>query len=55
MSGTGFILDFFRDSQGNNVPVLVCNKHVIKNSIHGEFVFNRADMQNVMYSSLLPS
>lgn len=43
VSGTGFILDFFRDSQGNKVPVLVCNKHVIKNSIHGEFVFNRAD------------
>lgn len=41
--GTGFLFDFFRDTQGNNVPVLVCNRHVIENSIHGEFVFNRAD------------
>jgi hypothetical protein len=33
---------FFRNPK-DNVPVLVCNKHVIKNSIHGDFVFNGAD------------
>ncbi|MGC1933268.1 MAG: serine protease [Candidatus Nitrosopolaris sp.] len=41
-SGTGFIFDFFRNPK-DNVPVIVCNKHVIQNSIHGCFVFNSAD------------
>ena len=41
-SGTGFIFDFFRNPK-DNVPVIVCNKHVIQDSIHGYFVFNSAD------------
>jgi hypothetical protein len=49
VSGTGFIFDFFRNPK-DNVPVLVCNKHVIKNSIQGNFVFNGADAEGkVMY------
>ena len=41
VSGTGFIFDFFRNPE-DNVPVIVCNKHVIEGSIHGVFVFNSA-------------
>ncbi len=40
-SGTGFFFNFCTDSQNKTcIPAIVTNKHVVKNAISGELVFN---------------
>lgn len=39
--GTGFLFRFFDDGT-TNVPVIVTNKHVVRNAVHGAFHLTRA-------------
>lgn len=41
-SGTGFFVNFCQEGDGRHVPVLITNKHVIKDAQRGVFHFNTA-------------
>jgi hypothetical protein len=42
-TGTGFFVHFLDDGQGRGIPVIVTNKHVIKDSVYITLVFSHAD------------
>lgn len=44
-TGTGFLFTFIMENN-TNIPLLVTNKHVIKNSCKGNFVFTKANDKN---------
>jgi len=43
-TGTGFFFQFLKDeSSGSNIPVVITNKHVIKDSTRGRLIMTKAD------------
>jgi hypothetical protein len=46
-TGTGFFFRILEDKEKNkNIPVVITNKHVIKNSVNGRLIFTTADANN---------
>ena len=46
-TGTGFFFQFLLDTNtGRHVPVVITNKHVIKDSNKGRLIFTKADANN---------
>jgi hypothetical protein len=45
LSGTGFIFKFF-SNQKHSVPVIVTNRHILKDILSVTFYFNSGDMNN---------
>ncbi len=41
--GTGFFFQYFTDTPGSTIPVIVTNKHVVKNALSGQLIFSLCD------------
>lgn len=53
--GTSFLFLFNGDNDNERIPVLVTNKHVVKNANIGKFILTNADeLGNPIYRDLIP-